>query len=388
VITAVFGLAFGGRGEDSKVARIKVAVVDEDRSFLGSLFKSALNQGEAADHFESITLSRTEALQQLQADKLSAAIIIPTNFTSHYLQGKSGLVLEVVKNPAQSFYPAIVEELCAVAVAGLNAISRNLQTEFPAIRGAFADGFSLQKTGDIFERLGNRAEAISEYISPPLISYQKATAPKEEKQKSDLSVFALILPGMASAFLLFLADHAMRDIHHELRTKTLNRIRGMTTGMGTFVIEKVGFTALTVLLGSGILFGSGRFIFGVDWHAPGLVAISCAAYSLFAAGFMAMLVAIAGNERRSERINSMILFGIAFVGGSYFPADTLPAVIRNWISPLMPNFWFIENIRSIAGGESFAQSFRVVLQLGAVGVILAFVATIFLRRQVERAGSP
>jgi ABC-2 type transport system permease protein len=219
------------------------------------------------------------------------------------------------------------------------------------------------------------------------VSYAKAELErKEEKKSSGLSVFAYILPGMASAFLLFLADHSMRDIHREKRLHTLARLQTVTNGVGTFVASKVIVSALTVFLGSVILFGVSTVTFGIDWGSPALVALSCAGYALFAAGFLAMIVALVHSERRSESVNTMLLFAIAFLGGSYFPAEQLPAFMREQICPLMPNYWFIESLRAIAGGQSFADSLRIVLQLGAAGVVLGIIAAFMLRHQLTAGG--
>ena len=109
-ITALFAFAFGGGKDGPKVARIRIGVLDEDRSFIGSLMQSALNRGEAAKHFEQVNIeSRTNAMRMVQEDRISAAIIIPANFTDNYLQGQTNLSLEIIKNPAQSAYPVIVE---------------------------------------------------------------------------------------------------------------------------------------------------------------------------------------------------------------------------------------------------------------------------------------
>ena len=75
-ITALIGLAFGGGCSGPGVARIRVAVVDEDGSFLGGTLKSALTQGEGAVYFEVISPARVEAVHLLRDDKFSAALIV------------------------------------------------------------------------------------------------------------------------------------------------------------------------------------------------------------------------------------------------------------------------------------------------------------------------
>ncbi len=387
-ITALFGLAFGGGGtRGPQVARIKVAIVDEDGSILGSLFKSALSQGDAARHFEIMSPDRDEAVRLLRENKISAAVVVPRDFTKDYLHGESGLEIQVIKNPAQSFYPAIVEELCAVAATGLSALSRNFQGEMPRIEGMITNQFDFLELAGVFTRLGERVNAARSFLTPPLLTYRRETlsAAKQNEPERRGGVFAFILPGMASAFLLFLADHTLRDIHREKRMKTLDRIRSVTSGLRAFILGKVLLAALTVLAGSIILFFGGGLVFGIDWRRPSLIALLCAGYSLFAAGFLAALVALAPSERRSETTNTITLFLLAFAGGSYFPANQLPVFMREHISTLTPNYWFIEALRGAqAGAPDYLAAALVVGKLAAAGLLLAALAGAVLERRLLR----
>src|SRR6185436_4160162 len=104
-ITALVGFACGPRGDDDsiKIARIKVAVVDEDQSLLTGAFRSALTEDRAVEHLDPIFVRRAEAMRMLRENQISAIVVFPTNFSSNYVRGATGLKLEVIKNPAQSF---------------------------------------------------------------------------------------------------------------------------------------------------------------------------------------------------------------------------------------------------------------------------------------------
>lgn len=387
VVTAVIGFAFAPRGGESQsVPRIKLAIVDEDQSMLSSALRAGVGQGDGGKFLDPLFTDRPEALRELRENQISAILIIPTNFTSKYLQGESGLKLEVIKNPAQTYLPAIVEELAGVVVTGLNAVSRNLNSEFPKMRAAFTNGWALDKMGESIKQLGDRLDAARAYLDPPLVSYQKAVTEKKDQKGAkgmSFNIFGFILPGMASAFLLFLADQSMRDFHREVRMKTLDRQRIAGAGVWNFIVGKTLFTAFTALIGAAILFGGGTLIFGVDWGHPGLLALACAGYSLFAAGFLAMLTAMAPSERRADVSNSMLLFGVAFLGGSYVPSDNFPAFMREYLCPLMPNYWLIQAARALQNGASnYAEPLVAVAKLAALGAVLAVIASLVLERRL------
>lgn len=389
-VTALIGLAFGekaGRGGGS-IARLKFALVDEDKSLLSRALRSALTQEQASEHLEAIFVERAEALRVLRANEISAMVVIPTNFTARYLAGDSGLRLEVVKNPAQSFMPAIVEELSAVGVTGLNAISRNLNAEFPKLRAVLTNGFDFEKVGDAIKPMGDRLKSAKAYLDPPLVTYEKAVT--ESKAKTDgknvaFSIFGFILPGMASAFLLFIADQQMRDILRETRAKTLDRQRTVGGGAGQFIAAKIIFAAMSVMLAALILFGAGSLIFGIDWGHPGLLALACAGYSLFGAGLLAAITALAPSERRSDSLNSMLLFSIAFLGGSYLPAENFPPFLRDRVTTWMPNYWLIETARTLQNANAdYLPPMLAIAKLTTVGVVLGVAAAFILERKLTK----
>src|SRR5438034_5418902 len=130
-ITALIGLVFGPSSKGGGLGQITFAVVDEDDSVLSSLLRGAMNQGDFRKHLEARFLEREQALKQINDNKISAVLIIPKGFTRSYLTGDMPVALELIKNPAQSLYPAILEELLQVVVAGLNAVSRNLHLDLP-----------------------------------------------------------------------------------------------------------------------------------------------------------------------------------------------------------------------------------------------------------------
>src|SRR5436309_5988342 len=167
-ITALIGLVFGPSSKGGGLGQIKVAVVDDDDSVLSTLLRGAMNQGDFKKHLEARFLEREEALKQIHDNKISAVLIIPKGFTQTYLAGERRVALELVKNPAQSVYPAILEELLQVTVAGLNAVARNLRSDLPEWKDVFErEGRpDMKRIADLLVRPGNRFEKAEHYLVP------------------------------------------------------------------------------------------------------------------------------------------------------------------------------------------------------------------------------
>jgi len=381
-ITALIGLVFGPASKGGGLGPIKLAVVDEDDSVLSSLLRGAMNQGDFKKHLEARFLERKEALKQINVNKISAVLIIPKGFTRSYLSGDGPVAFELIKNPAQSFYPAILEELLQVVVAGLNAVARNLSFDLPELKAIIEkEGRpDMKRIGDLLVRVGDKFEKAEHYLFPPLVGYEATTRKKTNEAGPALNIFAFLLPGMAAMFLLFLADHAIRDVYREVSARTLDRFRTLQDRLLPFVISKVILAMAVVVLGSILMFGGGVPIFGIRWEKPLAMAAVILAFGLFAAGFMAFLAALARSERRANAVNGVMVMCLSFVGGSFFPARQLPPLFRDHLSPLMPNYWFIEALRELQSGGSGMPWHWATLKLLVLGLSLVIAASWIFQR--------
>ena len=386
VITGLIGLAFGRPGDAGGLGRIKLAIVNEDDSPLTGFLRGALNQRQAGDHLEPSFLKRDEALRQIADNQLSAVVIIPEGFTRDYLKGGKRVKLQLIKNPAQAFNPAIVEEFLSALVTVLNGVARNFQAEFPEWRAALerAGGPDFGSIAGMISRAGERLQAARPYLFPPLIGYGTAKRPAENVRGPAWNIFAYLLPGMAAMFLLFLADNAVRDLYRELRFQTFQRFRTLHHRLFAFVSSKVVFAVVVLLIGAAILFGGGGLIFRIRWEHPVGLAVTVLCYALFGAGLMSFVAALAANERTADILNTALATMMSLAGGCMIPVEQLPAILRNGITPLMPTRWFVEAVRVLQFDSSYSVWARDCLKLGLFGLaLLAFAAWLF-RWRLER----
>ncbi len=358
-ITAIVGLVFGGQGGDNSIGRIRFGVVENDKSAISDILRGAATQGKGGQFLEPVFLEREEAERQLRDDKLAAILVIPPNFTSNYLMGEK-VQLELIKNPAQQIHPTVLNELFGVVVSGLNAISRNLNGEFPKWRAVIEDKSDYHDIARLVDETGNKLHAARGYLFPPLITFTNALAEqsdaaarpatnavaasaptgaaKEPEQKFNL--FAYMLVGMAGMFLLMLASQGMNDLHKELQKRTFERYTTLHENLLPFIIGKVIFTAVVVSIGAAIILGAGQVMFHFHWTHPLQLAALTVAYVVFCAGLMSVTVALMPDERRANALNNMLCMVLSMAGGCMFPPDNMPLFLRESIMPLLPTFWF------------------------------------------------
>lgn len=397
-ITALIGLAFGGKSDGGGLGRIRFAVVDEDKTVLSDFLRGAANQREGGKYLEPVFLERAEALRQINDNKISAVLIIPTNFTRNYFAGRDQVSLELIKNPAQSVHPAVLEEMLGAVVTALSAISRNLQSEFPDWQEVIAGQRDYKQIAALIERAGDKLKAAEKFINPPLVVYEKdaptdsakdqsTTAPKGPAKKDNPAsgIFGYLLTGMAGMFLLFLASNAMTDLHREIRQRTLARYHTLQHRLTPFVAGKIVFTVVVLLICGTILLGGGGLIFRVEWQHPVALVLLTVGYAFFAAGLMAVLVALIPDERKAGALNTVIGMGLGLAGGCMFPPQALPAFLREHITPLLPTYWFVDTARNLQYSGGDVAWGLTLTRLLALGLILLVLAALLFRRQF-RAG--
>lgn len=407
LIIALLGLAFGGAGKGGGLGRIRMGIVDEDDSSISRFLRGAINQGEGAKYLEAIFVSREEAQRQISENRLSAIVILPKGFAMDYLHGRRQVALELIKNPAQSFYPVIVEELLGAVTTTLNALDRSFRPELAEWQMLMERPTRPlpREIAELVARTGDRMEAYKDYLFPPLVTYRKDSAQARSSRPSDdpagnpesarpkagkpaFNIFAYVLPGMAGMFLLFVADQALRDLYRERRFRTLPRLRTMHEGVYVFVASKVVFAFVMVLMGCLILFGGGGWVFGIRWEHPVSLVCLCAGYALFAAGFMALVTALAGTEKRADTINTLAGMVMGLAAGCMFPREQLPAVLSQHVTPWMPPYWFAAAARSLQTSEAAGSWVGSTLLLAALGLALVAAAGWMLRARVEQEPGP
>lgn len=397
-MTALLGLAFGGRSDSNALGRVHFAVVDEDDSVLTGMLRSAANQREGGKYLAPEFLAREEALRRVGEGKLSAVLIIPTNFTRHYFSGREKVALELVKNPAESIHPAVLEELLGVVTTGLNAIARNFQSEFPAWQAVFEGEKDYHEVSRLIERAGDKFKAAGDYLNPPLVLYTKekpAAEPKPDAAVGDVgkgtakqgggapNLFAYLLAGLAAMFLLFIASNAMGDLQREMRQRTFERYHTLHASLLPFITGKVVFVIVVLLLGSVVLFGGGGLAFRIHWQHPFALAVLALAYAVFAAGLMATLCAIITDERAGNVLNTVAGMALGLAGGCAFPPQNLPAFLREHITPLLPTFWFCDTARNLEFASAPVPWLVAALKLALAGAVCIGIAALLFRRRFK-----
>lgn len=197
------------------------------------------------------------------------------------------------------------------------------------------------------------------------------------------NLFAYLLAGLAAMFLLFLAGNAMIDLHREARHRTLARYHTVRNTLFPFVAGKVMLTVVMLLLCSAIMFGGGALLFRIRWPSPFALLSLDLGYACFAAGLLALLVALVPEERHAGVLNTLAGMALGLAGGCAFPPQQLPPLLRDHLSPLLPTYWFAESLRALGSGGAGVPWVQVSLKLAGAGLILTALAAWRFRKRFK-----
>jgi hypothetical protein len=391
LITTIIGLIFGPKQAERGLGQIRFAIVDEDNSALTRLLHGGLNQREFKEHFDPVFLERAEAMKQVQAGKLSAMLLIPRGFTRGYLTSTNAVTLELMKNPAESIHPAVLEELLEVLVTGMDAIKRQFGSELPEWQAVLDGPGDYHRVSELIVRAGDKVEAARKMLFPPRVTYNKGRAAEKVAASGSsgssgpkFNIFGFLLPGLAAMFLLFLGENATRDLHRELEQRTVQRFQTLHPYLYQFVASKLLFCLVFLLLSSAVMLGGGGLIFRFAWHDPLAIVLLTMAYCLFASGLMTLFPALISDSRGAQVLASMTAMVMGLAGGGTFPARQLPAFLREHICPLLPNYWYTEAVRSLNFEPHPGGWIGVCLRMSVVGLVFMIVAAVLLQRSLER----
>ncbi len=399
LLVLVIGLTFGKQARSgSGFAPIKLSIVDEDKSVFAELLQNAVTSKEFAEYFDTQFLEREEAVALINENELSAVVVIPEGFTDAFLDGgENAPPFELIKNPAQSLYPAIVEEGMNVLVTLLNALARNFGEGLRQWRSILeaeeeTDFFStVFLVSSAIQEAREQLEGVRSYLSPPLVSFESTTRDdgrNEEEESASFNVYAFLFAGMAGMFLLMIANSATSDIYREARFGTLKRFSAIHGKLHVLVVEKMLLVIVITSISAVVMFLGGSLAFGFSWLNPVAVAALTAAYCVCGAGITCFIASLSGKERRADSINTIVIMGLAILSGTMVPVDQMPALIRDLVSPNLPPAWFIGTVRELQVAGETVDWAGVALRLVLTGLgLVAISSFIFHRRMLKGAAA-
>ncbi|MFL6200408.1 MAG: ABC transporter permease [Thermoanaerobaculia bacterium] len=388
VLAGILAMAFGA-GE-TKAPKVRLLIDDRDGGLVGSLVAQAFARPEAAQYFE-VEKAGSDALERLEKGEFSALLRLPPGLTDGVLEGRA-VELELVRNPAQSILPEVAEQITQVLADGLSAASYSLRGPLDELRPLLnaGKGPSDPSVAAAAVTVNRWVARSGRYVFPPAITLKAVQLEKPGTKPSSsggtVSVFLLVLPGLAVFSLFTLGDMVMRDLLGEGTRGTLRRVLAGPVTPGTVVAAKAVTAAAVAVVGLLVLAAIAGL---VARHGVDLAGFALLSLALIAAvtGLASTIYGLARSERQGSTIGNVIYLVLAFSGGSFLPLDSLPRAMRA-ISPLSLFYWGTQGYKALlldGGGPR-----DVLLHTGILagsGLALLTLGGALLRRRVLKGAA-
>ncbi len=384
------GMAFGprGGGGGQELPRIRILLVDLDQGFLSNVISGPASNEEFSEQFELVQVAdEAEARARMEDGEASGLIIIPAGFSADLLDLKP-VALQLVKNPAESILPQVVEEMARVLAVfldtGVRILAEPLKAVGETFEGVDADASLFPGDAVLTEltlQVASRVRPLTRYVFPPALTLEtvserewplaaavtvRAGEPLEDlrarataeglmepagapdaPQGGGLNIFAFLLPMVSLMSILFIGESGMQDLLQEAKAGTLTRQFASPAGVSQVLAAKVLFTlllcgaAMVILALVGLALG---WIPRAISPAGALVQVGAVAFA--ATGLATLVYGIARTERSASALSSVLIIVMSLVGGSFMPVQQMPDLLAS-LAPYTLNYWGIRGFTDL-----------------------------------------
>ena len=315
VFFSVFASIFGGARNTTP--RIRLIVVDEDRSENSRRFTAALGAEKALNVLLSPApaagpagpFDRAGADRAVRAGTAPLALILPNGFGS----APAGFDPATPGRPKLLLLADTSDPIAPQVVTGL--IQKVSMTSMP---GAMAP----------------------KGIARPGVMAVEVRDVMGETKKNPTS--ALLASGLGVMFLLFSAAGAGGALIEEAESGTLDRILSTRVTMSRLLLGKLTYLSIVAVLQLTMMFVWGEMFFGLELHRhiPGFL-IMTAVTALAASSFGLLLAAVSRSRMQLVAISNLAILVMSALGGSMVPRYLLSEKVQK-LGLITLNAWAID----------------------------------------------
>ena len=362
----------------------KLLITDHDKSTVSQFLAGGFNQGPLAEIFTLQQVTTVQGQTLMDAGDASAWIIIEAGFGDAFLDNQSSQ-LKLVKNPAQSILPQLVETSMELLVDAATYIQIVFEKELAVLKPMlknqqFNDADLVVLTLGIKQQI-DRLEAT---IFPPQLALikQKVDEVDSTDEKTKLTFGLLMFPGAIFMALIFSANSLAVSIWDDAKNGVIPRLSSTPAALGAYFNGQViGATLVFALIvvSLGVL---GTWYFALAWYKWPLMVLwmvfsGLVIYQLFA--FLAMIMPTA---KVANVVVNATTFPLLMVGGSFFPMEAMPAWLAA-IGQYLPNGFLLKGLKDwLVRDQPIAEAMLLPLVLGLVMLLVFWLLNRYLIKQL------
>jgi ABC-2 type transport system permease protein len=335
ILAFILSTVLGGAGDEQNF-EVSYGVVDLDGGPLAQTFRTDVLGGLVDAGFADVrdVDSETRARTLAEDDDISAAFIIPEDFSESVQAGQGGEI-EVVASPDSEIGGEIANSVAQQFASELDAVGLSI--------GTVAATSGTAPSPDEIEELSRRAAAIE----PPIqISESDASS-----RQFDADTF--FPAGMAVFFLFFTTQFGAISLLRERTEGTLARLMVAPISRATIVAAKGLFTFVLGVVSMTTLIVASKFLLGAKWGDAIGVGLLVLAGVFAATGIQSLVTTLAKTDQQAAGYGSIIAVTLGLLGGTFFPVAQAPGLLAD-LSFVTPHAWLMRGLGELSGGAGAA----------------------------------
>jgi ABC-2 type transport system permease protein len=199
-----------------------------------------------------------------------------------------------------------------------------------------------------------------------------------------LKAVSYYAPSMAIFFLLFAVGFTSRSFFSEVNDGMIDRIAAAPVRASSLLFGKAlsvlayGIASLaTVLVVTSVFFGA-------EWGNPVSVAALSLAMVIAVVALTALVIALARTDRQAEGLSSIVVFGLALLGGNFVSISAAPPLMRR-LALFTPNGWALRGFVDLTtGARGAGVVVQPVVAMLTFATVVGVGATLLSRRLIVR----
>lgn len=372
-------------GADSEIfiktleKRLKINISEDEVNPEKMFFDDFLGNPEVSKLIDYRVEEENRAKDLLNEGEISAIIILPDKYIydmkiSLLTPFRNNADLKVLTHPDR---PVAGEIVTSLMEAYANTMSSVIIGKNVLIESASANDIG----GDGFDNIDEIMEGMADLVAGMNVNIDNVTVEGRRSIKSSEYYAA----AMMTMFLLFAAGQGGRMLLEEKDNQTYQRMVIADISKTHILAGKFIVIFLIASLQIFIMLAYSHFALKVKWGnmIPILVLSTASAFSVAGLGiFIASLTYRAGNYRLANAFENVIIQVMAFVGGSFFPIDVMPEVIRR-MSFISLNGVALKAYLKIIVGYNLADILKHVSILAITGILLTLIGVVIFNKGVS-----
>ena len=395
MLTGLIFFAFGGASSGtSSMPAVKVGVVNLDVLPANSPLDAPLGDNIRSMFFDDsvkswITASdypdEKSARAALDNQQIGMAVIIPQNFSEHFLNGKKDVQVLVISDPTLSIGPAVVQNMVTMMVDGVSGGGIALETfmERQKINGITTDQTQIPTWiahytnwyADFQRNLFHHPDQAAFVMVAPVAGESETANPIQK-------IMGLTMAGQMIFFAFFTGAYSMMSILREDEEGTLARLFTTPTDRTSILIGKFAAVFLTVILQGLVMIVAGHYAFGINWGEPSGVVLALTGQVIAATGLGVLLIALVKNSRQGGPVLGGGLTTLGMLGGLFTAniPNAMPAAF-NMIANFTPQGWVLRAWRMVMDGQSAGDVLVPFAVMTGMGIVMFVIGAMMFRKR-------